>query len=90
MGRPLPGPGEPLWLAADRAWALALLEAEADACPQCGTQWSQATTAAAEDQYTTELVRCHACVAVERHLRQHERDGGSTAGLHVTATHREE
>jgi hypothetical protein len=42
MGRVV-AEGEPLWLDEDRAWALALLDVEADACPECGQPWSEAT-----------------------------------------------
>lgn len=36
MGRPLPGPGEPLFLEDDTAAAIALAEEERDACQACG------------------------------------------------------
>ncbi|MGW8901665.1 hypothetical protein [Streptomyces sp. NPDC055753] len=41
MGRVV-ADGEPLWLPEDRAWALALLQVEADACPDCGQPWGVA------------------------------------------------
>ena len=37
------GEGEPLWLEDDRAWAMALLEVEADTCSGCGNPLSETT-----------------------------------------------
>lgn len=36
MGRPMPAPGEPLFLEDDTAAAIALAEEEQDSCPACG------------------------------------------------------
>jgi len=84
MGRVV-AEGEPLWLAEDRAWSLALLEVEADSCPGCGQPWAEATDAKNEFAYTAELVRCHACSTSAKRVRAHQdRNGeGSTDGLHV-------
>lgn len=84
MGRVV-GDGEPLWLAEDRYWALALLEVEADACPECGQPWGEATDPANEFKYTAELVRCHACSTSAKRVRAHQDKSGegSTDGLHV-------
>lgn len=40
LGR-VPQPGEPLWLDEDRAWAIALLAEQRDACPGCGQPRSE-------------------------------------------------
>jgi hypothetical protein len=90
LGRPWPGPGEPLWLAEDRAWALALAEVEADACPDCGQPWSEASAPEAADGagYDADLVRCHACATGATAVEAHERDGGKTHGLHVVISKR--
>ena len=84
MGRVV-AEGEPLWLPEDRYWALALLEVEADACPECGQPWAEATAAENEFEYTAELVRCHACSTSAKRVRAHQgKNGeGSTDGLHV-------
>lgn len=84
MGRAVQ-PGEPLWLPEDRYWALALAEVEADACPECGQPWGEATDAANEFAYKATLIRCHACSTSSRAVRayQHKSGEGSTDGLHV-------
>lgn len=84
MGRVVAA-GEPLWLAEDRAWSLALLEVEADACPECGQPWGEATDPANEFEYTAELVVCHACSASAKRVRSHQDRNGerSSDGLHV-------
>jgi len=75
--------GEPLWLPEDRAWALALLEVEADACPDCGQPWSQATAPENEFAYKADLLMCHACATSAKTVRAHQDKRGSTDGLHV-------
>jgi hypothetical protein len=82
MGRVV-ADGEPLWLPEDRNWALALLEVEADACPECGQPWSEATDAQSEEGYTAHLVRCHACTASAQRVRAYQDRNASTDGLHV-------
>lgn len=61
LGRTV-GPGEPMWLEEDRAWALALLAYEADRC-ECGQSRAESTTREAEFTYRAEAMRCHACKA---------------------------
>lgn len=65
LGR-IPRRGEPLWTDEDRAWAIALLEYEADLCSGCGQPRSETTEAANETKYTTTALRCHGCAAVAR------------------------
>ena len=78
-------PGEPLWLREDRAWALALLEVEADACPECRQPWGEATAPDNEFAYRATLVRCHACATSAKTVRAHQNSSGESAsdGLHV-------
>jgi len=75
--------GEPLWLPDDRAWARALAEVEADACPDCGQRWGEATAKENEFAYDAHLIRCHACAASAAVVRARQDKGGSTDGLHV-------
>jgi hypothetical protein len=82
MGRVV-AEGEPLWLDEDRAWALALLDVEADACPDCGQRWSEATALDGEDAYKADLVKCHACAISAKAVRAHQDGKGDTDGLHV-------
>lgn len=82
----MPGPGEPLWLEDDRAWALALLQAEAEQCPDCGKPWHEASDPELEFGWRAEIARCHACAAAHRAVRQHEKAGGDSRGLHVSVT----
>jgi hypothetical protein len=76
-------PGEPLWLPEDRAWALALLNVEADCCPECRQPWSEATDRANEEAYRAELIRCHACTASAHTVKAYQDKGGTAEGLHV-------
>lgn len=69
LGRPLPGPGEPLWLDEDRDWALALQELEADTCSGCGQSRSESTLGQNEYGYTVTPERCHSCAAIRRYDR---------------------
>ncbi|MFE1358860.1 hypothetical protein [Streptomyces harbinensis] len=82
----MPGPGEPLWLEEDRAWAYALAEVEADVCPDCGRPWPEASNPDLEFAWRAELARCHACATAHRAMAHHEEQGGDTRGLHVHVT----
>ncbi|MBP2583037.1 hypothetical protein J3A78_003515 [Streptomyces sp. PvR006] len=75
--------GEPLWLDDDRAWALALLDVEANACPDCGQPWHEATDKDNEFAYRAELIRCHACTTSATSVRAYQDKNGSADGLHV-------
>ncbi|MEV8046379.1 hypothetical protein AB0P02_21400 [Streptomyces griseoluteus] len=75
--------GEPLWLDEDRAWALALLDIEADCCPECKQPWGEVTDPKSEEAYRAELIRCHACTTSARTVRAYQDKGGQTEGLHV-------
>jgi hypothetical protein len=75
--------GEPLWLPEDTAWALALLDVEADCCPECKQPWGEATDKANEFKYAAELIRCHACTASARAVKTYQDKGGQSEGLHV-------
>jgi hypothetical protein len=82
MGRVV-AEGEPLWLDEDRAWALALLEVEADSCPECHQPWVKPPT--------QERVRLHRPPRPLPRLRHVREDGtgppgqeqGRPDGLHV-------
>ncbi|MEU1496986.1 hypothetical protein [Streptomyces sp. NPDC005732] len=82
LGRVVGG-DEPLWLPEDRYWALALLEVEADRCPDCGQPWCEATSPDNEDAYRAALVKCHACAISAKTVRAHQDKRGDTDGLHV-------
>lgn len=79
----MPGPGEVLWTEEDRAWALALLQVEADSCPDCGQPWSEASAADNEYAYSVELHRCHACSTGARAVAAFQKNNGDPAGIHV-------
>lgn len=72
----VPVPGEPLWTAEDRAWAMALLEYEADLCSGCGQPRSESMAAQNEFEYRPQALRCHGCAAV---AKESERFSGPTA-----------
>jgi hypothetical protein len=81
--------GEPLWLDEDRAWALALLELEKNACPECGQPWDVATSKDNEFNFHAELIRCHACTTSAKAVKAYQdRNKGSAEGLHVHIEHR--
>jgi hypothetical protein len=89
LGRPMPGPGEPLWLPEDRWWALALLEVEAAACRDCGHPTGETTAAEAEYRYDAQVVRCHACAAGARRMAAVQEDGTRPEGLQVSIYRKE-
>lgn len=82
MGRVV-ADGEPLWLDEDRGWAFALLDVEADACPECGQPWGEATDPDNEFAYKAHLVKCHACGTSAKTVKAHQDNRGNTDGLHV-------
>lgn len=81
--------GEPLWLPEDRWWALALLEAEAGLCGDCGFPLAEATHADHEYSYDAHITKCHACLAGARRVAAHTDDGGKTDGLKVSVFRRD-
>lgn len=89
LGRPWPGPGEPLWTDADRDWAIALLSEEQETCA-CGQLRSESTAAENEYAYDAVAVRCHACAARDREARRFSSSDARSAtdGLIVVATRR--
>lgn len=84
----MPAVGEPLWLDEDRAWAMALMEVEADACPDCRQPWSEATAPDNEFEYEATLMRCHACTAGAHAVSAYQNSKGDSRGLHVNITKR--
>lgn len=82
LGRPLPGPGEPLWQPEDRWWALALLEAEAGLCRDCGHPTAETTDRDAEYAYDADVLRCHGCAAGARRIGALQ--DSNSAGLQVS------
>lgn len=55
------------WDDENRAWAIALLQVEADTCRGCGEPLSESTHPDAEDGYAVDLpTRCHACTALDQ------------------------
>jgi hypothetical protein len=84
LGRPMPGPGEVLWLPEDRWWALALLEAEAGLCGDCGFPLAESTHADHEYSYDASVTKCHACLAGARRVTAHQEKGGRTEGVKVS------
>jgi hypothetical protein len=73
-GRPLPGPGDPLWTDTDRDEATALLLVEWDTCNGCGQRLSESTDPDSEGRYTVDEEMCAGCqvreaVAEREHYR---------------------
>jgi hypothetical protein len=90
LGRPLPGPGEPLWTEDDRAWALALLQVEAEACTGCGQILADSTNPDSEGRWTAEVLRCHACTTAAHHAEKFQQAGGDGHGAHVRVYRKED
>lgn len=66
-GRPMPAPGEPLWLDSDRDAAIALHLEEASLCPGgCGEPLAISTARESDGEYAADAIRCHACAARAR------------------------
>jgi hypothetical protein len=88
LGRPQPAPGEALWTDEDRAWALALLQVEAEVCGGCHQQLSESTDEALEEAWQAEVVLCHACATAGRHAERWRKENGDGpahgAGVRVT------
>lgn len=56
---------EPEWDEDERAWAIALLELDADTCPGCGGMLTDTTAPDAEGKYVASApTRCHKCTAI--------------------------
>ena len=65
------GEGEPLWLEDDRAWAIALLQVEAETCRGCGHPLSETTAYVKKNgrkfpahSYKASRLVCMACDAI--------------------------
>lgn len=76
--------GEPLWLAEDRYWALALLEAESGICGDCGQPLAESTHVDNEFAYDAEPAKCHGCAAAARRVRVLTDGGNTPDGLKVS------
>jgi hypothetical protein len=85
----MPDPGEPLWTDDDRAWALALLEVEAEVCRGCGQPLAESTDPALEEAWTAEVIRCHACATGGRKAEAFQKSGGDAHGANVHVHRRE-
>lgn len=90
LGRPMPGPGEPLWLAEDRWWAMALLAVEADTCNSCGQSLTLSTHLDGEGAFNSELVTCHGCRAAAMRVKAKQDEGAQMDGAQVRVWQREE
>lgn len=82
LGR-VPLPGEPLWTAADREWAMALLEYEADLCGGCGQPRSESMAAEHQFSYVPTALRCHGCAAVAQESERYAGPESDMRGLMV-------
>lgn len=89
LGRPWPQAGEALWLAEDRWWALALLEAEAGVCRECGMVLAESTDGGHEYAYDAQVVACHGCKAAARRAKAVEGGGVDMTGAHMSVWKRE-
>lgn len=79
----MPRRGEAVWTDEDRAWAIALLEYEADLCGGCGQPRSESMAAEHEFDYRPTALRCHGCAAVAKESERFAEPGANTAGLMI-------
>lgn len=86
----MPGPGEPLWLDDDRAWALALLQVEAETCTGCRQPLTESMDPALEEAWRAEVVLCHACATAGRTAEHYRQHGGDAHGANVRVHRRKE
>lgn len=75
LGRPWPGPGEPMWLDDDQDKVGAYLRLRREVCARCGTvdsDWIDQTTGRYRDDppYEATLFRCHGCRELEEALEE--------------------
>jgi len=75
LGRPMPGPGEPLWTDEDRGWALALIVEESEECPGCGHPLEESTDPGNEFAYRAHARQCHVCATRDRAARRTAKGG---------------
>lgn len=68
---------------------MALMEAEAGLCGDCGYPLADTTAPEAEYAYDATITKCHACVAGARRVAAFQDDGGKTDGLKVSVFRRE-
>lgn len=68
---------------------MALMEAEAGLCGDCGHPLAETTAAEAEFAYDAQISKCHGCIAGARRVAQFQEDGGKTDGLKVSVFRRE-
>ena len=85
----MPRPGEPLWLAEDRWWALALQALEADSCKSCGVSLSISTSIDGEDAFDAEPVTCHGCRMAASRVKVLQDQGSRMEGVQMRVWRRE-
>lgn len=68
---------------------MALMEAEAGLCGDCGHPLAETTAPAAEFAYDASIAKCHGCLAAARRVSAYQEDGGKTDGLKISVFRRE-
>lgn len=68
---------------------MALMEAEAGLCGDCGHPLAETTDGANEFAYDASITACHGCLAAARRVAAHQEDGGKTDGLKISVFRRE-
>lgn len=71
------------WADDDQAWAIALLEYEADICSGCGQPRSESMSPDNEFRYRSTVLRCHGCAAVARESENLVDAKANTRGLMI-------
>lgn len=82
MGR-VPRRGEPWFLEEDTDAVLEWQRAKDSACPGCGLPREETMDKQAHDRYTTSVVRCHACAAVDRKRDLYQKQFGDAPGTFI-------
>jgi hypothetical protein len=82
----VPVDGESYWTPLDRNYALAWQQ-EKRATHTCGQPVAESTARENQFRYRAEVIRCHACAALDRAVSEHTRqDGADTAGIQARLT----
>jgi hypothetical protein len=82
LGRPMPRPGEPLWLPDDREWAIVYEQFKRGVCTRCGTRHEE--WADDPDAYVAVPTRCPGAEALaisDEQIPEQERARGAFSVL---------
>lgn len=89
MGRPLPGPGEPLFTEDDTQALLDFMEEERLKCSGCGMPRDETMLKEAQGTFKARALKCHACAERDRKLTEYTSGPHDASGLVVSIERRD-